>query len=391
MSDGATGPDQGDILIVDDVPTNLRLLSQMLTVRGYKVRAVLNGARALAASHIAPPDLILLDIMMPEMDGYEVCQRLKMDERTRDIPVLFISALGETEDKVKGLMVGGVDYIAKPFQHEEVLARVQTHLALRNLQKSLRQEIAERDKLIAELDAFAHTVAHDLKNPLNLIIGYAESLTEDGEALPPEAVKDSLQAIAETALRMNNIIEELMLLSGVRKTRVEMQPLDMSGIVFEVRRRLAPLIQEYEAEISLPDAWPLALSYGPWVEEVWANFLSNAVKYGGRPPRVELGADTLPNSPVNTGEGRGGGMVRFWVHDNGDGISPQDQSRLFAPFERLSQVRIQGHGLGLSIVRRIVEKLGGQVGVESDGVPGHGSVFSFTLPGVPPKVTADPS
>jgi signal transduction histidine kinase len=382
MSDAATGPDQGDILIVDDMPANLRLLSQMLAGRGYKVRAVLNGARALAAAQVAPPDLILLDIMMPEMDGYEVCQRLKMNERTRDIPVVFISALGETEDKVKGLMVGGVDYIAKPFQLEEVLARVRTHLALRNLQESLRQEIAERDRLIAELDAFAHTVAHDLKNPLGLVLGYAESLIDDGEALPPETVKDSLQAIVRTTLRMNNIIEELMLLSGVRKTHVEMQPLDMAGILPEVLRRLAPLIREHKAEISLPDAWPQALSYGPWVEEVWANFLSNAVKYGGRPPRVELGADLLPNPPVSAGEAGGGGMVRFWVRDNGDGISPQDQARLFAPFERLSQVRIQGHGLGLSIVRRIVEKLGGQVGVESEGVPGKGSTFFFTLPGV---------
>lgn len=378
MSDAPTEPDRDDILIVDDLPANLRLLSRMLTEHGYKVRAVLNGARALEAAEAVPPDLILLDIMMPEMGGYEVCQRLKMNERTRDIPILFISALDETEDKVKGLTVGGVDYITKPFQLEEVLARVQTHLALRKLQKSLRREIAERDRLIAELDAFAHTVAHDLKNPLNLVMGYAESLVDDGEDLPPEAVKDSLHAIARTALKMNNIIEELMLLSGVRKTDVQVQPLDMADIMLEARRRLALFIQDHKAEISLPDAWPQAVGYGPWVEEVWANYLSNAVKYGGCPPCVEVGTQAQSD-----------GLVRFWVRDNGDGISPQDQARLFAPFERLSQVRIKGYGLGLSIVRRIVEKLGGQVGVESDGVPGHGSVFSFTLPAASQEATAD--
>ena len=378
MSDAPTEPELGDILIVDDLPANLRLLSQMLIKHGYKVRAVLNGARALEAAEAVPPDLILLDIMMPEIGGYEVCRRLKMNERTRDIPVLFISALGETEDKVKGFTVGGVDYITKPFQLEEVLARVQTHLALRNLQKSLRREIAERDRLIAELDAFAHTVAHDLKNPLNLVLAYAEVLVGNGEDLPPETVKDSLHAIARTALKMNNIIEELMLLSGVRKTHVQMQPLDMAEIVLEARKRLAPFIQEHNAEISLPGAWPPALGHGPWVEEVWANYLSNAVKYGGRPPCVEVGT-----------EAQSDGRVRFWVRDNGDGISSQDQARLFAPFERLSQVRIKGYGLGLSIVRRIVEKLGGQVGVESDGVPGHGSVFSFTLPGVSQEAIAD--
>jgi len=124
-------------------------------------------------------------------------------------------------------------------------------------------------------------------------------------------------------------------------------------------------------------AWPAALGYGPWIEEVWVNYLSNAIKYGGQPPRMELGADPLPNPPPQAGEGKGGGMVRFWVRDNGSGITPEDQSRLFAPFTRLDQIRAGGHGLGLSIVRRIVEKLGGQVGVESQ--VGSGSTFSFTL------------
>jgi PleD family two-component response regulator len=128
----------GDILIVDDTPANLRLLSQMLAERGHRVRPVLSGPQALMAAQAAPPDLILLDIRMPDMDGYEVCQRLKADECTRDIPVLFISALSETEDKVKAFTAGGVDYVTKPFQAAEVLARVQTHLALRTLYRQLQ-------------------------------------------------------------------------------------------------------------------------------------------------------------------------------------------------------------------------------------------------------------
>jgi len=125
----------------------------------------------------------------------------------------------------------------------------------------------------------------------------------------------------------------------------------------------------------------MALGYMPWVEEIWVNYLSNAIKYGGRPPRLELGADPLPNPPPQAGEGLGGGMIRFWVRDHGAGLTPEDQARLFTPFTRLDQVRVKGHGLGLSIVRRIVEKLGGQVGVESQ--VGQGSTFSFTLPGAP--------
>ena len=128
-----------DILIVDDTPDNLHVLSQMLSQQGYKVRPVTNGARALTAAQTLPPDLILLDIRMPHMDGYEVCERLKADAQTHDIPIIFISALSETQDKVKAFAIGGVDYVTKPFQLEEVLARVETHITLRDLQKQLQE------------------------------------------------------------------------------------------------------------------------------------------------------------------------------------------------------------------------------------------------------------
>jgi two-component system sensor histidine kinase/response regulator len=362
---------KGDILIVDDTPANLRLLSQMLIARGYKVRPVLNGVRALAAVRSTLPDLILLDIMMPEMNGYEVCKRLKADEQTRDIPIIFISALDATEDKVRAFTAGGVDYVTRPFQSEEVLARVETHLSLRNLQKSLQQEIAE-------LDAFAHTVAHDLKNPLGLLIGYGGVLAEELADTQNKTVQECVDAIVRTGAKMTTIIKELLLLAGVRKIdEVTLEPLDMATIVSEVQDRLAALIAEHQTEIILPQEWPVALGYGPWVEQVWSNYISNAVKYGGRPPRVELGADPLPMEGTE-GEMKGR-YIRFWVRDNGPGLAQEEQGRLFAEFTRLHQVRAEGHGLGLSIVRRIVEKLGGQVGVESQ--PDRGSTFTFTLPG----------
>jgi two-component system sensor histidine kinase/response regulator len=375
----SVSPPLSDILIVDDTPANLRLLSQMLTERGYKVRAVLSGPQALMAAQAAPPDLILLDIRMPEMDGYEVCQRLKTGEQTRDIPVLFISALSETEDKIKAFTAGGVDYITKPFQIKEVLARVETHLALRNLHRQLQAANAELarqiDELRArneELDAFAHTVAHDLKNPLNQIVGYAEMLEQYYATLSSVERMKSVGGIARSGRKMNSIIEELLLLAGVRKTKVQLVPVDMGQTIAQVQQRLTHLIQEYQAEIVLPAAWPTALGYAPWIEEIWVNYLSNGCKYGGTPPRLALGGDALPD-----------GRARFWVHDNGDGLTSEEQSRLFTPFTRLDQARARGYGLGLSIVRRIAEKLGGQVGVESDGVPGQGSTFYFTLPAAP--------
>ena len=171
---------------------------------------------------------------------------------------------------------------------------------------------------------------------------------------------------------MLSIIDALLLLAGVRNMEIEPAPIDMSGIIFEVQHRLAHMIDEYEPKVIVSHDWPVALGFAPWIEEVWANYLSNALKYGGRPPRLELGA-TLQDDR----------MIRFWVKDNGDGLSQDEQSRLFTLFTRLKRGGTKGHGLGLSIVQRIVSKLGGEVGVESRGVPGEGSVFYFTLPAAP--------
>lgn len=236
----------------------------------------------------------------------------------------------------------------------------------------LRQRIDQQEALIQELDAFAHTVAHDLKNPLTLILGHMLLLEEQEDRLPPEVRKESIRTVARSARKMQNIIDELLLLANVRKGQVEAVPLDMGKIVQEAMQRLTYLIDEAGARITVPDRWPRALGYAPWIEEVWTNYLSNALRYGGygdAPPRIELGAEPLTN-----------GQVRFWVRDYGPGLSSAEQAQLFREFTRLGQARVQGHGLGLSIVRRIVEKLDGTVGVESEGIPGRGSTFYFTLP-----------
>ncbi len=140
-----------DILIVDDTPENLTVLRQMLTEQNYMVRPALNGEIAIKAVNTSSPDLILLDIRMPGMDGYEVCKQLKSDEKTSGIPVIFISALNELDDKIKAFSLGGVDYITKPFQAEEVLARVKTHLTLRSLQKSIEDKNAQLQKALEEV------------------------------------------------------------------------------------------------------------------------------------------------------------------------------------------------------------------------------------------------
>ncbi len=240
----------------------------------------------------------------------------------------------------------------------EALAQYAAELEARN---------AQLDAHNAELDAFSRMVAHDLKDPLATVLGCAQLLEEHWPTMSDEERCNFLGIVSRVGRQAGTIVDELLLLAEVRSSEASIEPLHMASIVGEVERRLRYRKTQAQAQIVLPESWPIALGYGPWVEEVWVNYLSNAIKYGGSPPRIELGASVQPD-----------GMARFWVRDTGPGIAPKDQARLFTPFTQLSQIRAQGHGLGLSIVQRIVEKLGGEVGVES--TVGEGSTFYFTLP-----------
>ena len=364
------------ILIVAENAINQGVLFDYLHGFGFGVLVAESGESALAMAEMSRPDIILLDVILPGINGFETCRRLKANKMTQDIPVIFITAQANTVDKVRAFSLGAVDYITKPIQSEEVLARLKTHLTIQELQRSLEEnnaclqaEIVEREKLIAELDAFAHTVAHDLKNPLGVTMNYAQFLDKFSTKMSVEDLEKYSKIIVQNGLKMKNIIDELLLLSSVRTEEVTLEPLDMSDIVAEAQGRLAYMIQESATKIVVPDAWPVGYGYGPWVEEVWTNYLSNAIKYGGEPPRVELGATVQ----------KANNIVQYWVRDNGEGLTPAEQAQLFVPFNRLNQARAEGHGLGLSIVERIVKKLGGRVGVESKGEPGHGCEFSFYL------------
>ena len=376
------------MLLVDDTPANLGVLFEHLDEHGYRVLVAEDGEEAVDLAERVHLDVILLDVMMPGMDGFETCQKLKASPAARDIPVIFMTALTDTRDKVRGFRAGAVDYVTKPFQHEEVLARVRTHVEMRRLEAQLRSqnallasEVAERmraevalkehvamlEAQNAELDAFARTVAHNLKDPLNGLLGFADILADEGE-LEGENAR-SLDHIIESAQRMNAITEELLLLARLRAQDVNRVSLDMAPIVRRSQARLAPMIAKRSADVVMASSWPRAIGYGPWVEEVWVNYLSNAIKYGGEPPRIELGASLQDDGAAR--------YVRFWVRDSGPGIAEDARPHLFTEFTRLGQVRIQGYGLGLSIVKRIVDKLGGRVGV--DTATGRGSTFYFEL------------
>jgi signal transduction histidine kinase len=235
---------------------------------------------------------------------------------------------------------------------------------LKQSEKVLRAQTIELQAYNTELDAYAHTVAHDLQNPLTAIVLASEALRNPN--LPDRDRQEMMNEIGITARKMSHIIESLMLLAEVRSEEAPHERVDIAPLIDNIKLRQAHLIKEKGAEIFLSDHWPPVMGYAPWVEEVLANLVSNAIKYGGPSPRVELGVDPQTD-----------GMLRFWVRDHGPGIEEEKQALLFQPFKVRKHTGLS-HGLGLSIAQRIVEKLGGHIGVESH--PGDGCTFYFTLP-----------
>lgn len=234
-------------------------------------------------------------------------------------------------------------------------------------QKHAEQELRQTN---SELDAFSHTVAHDLKSPLSVLLGFADLLENEITNLDMNDTVEYLRTMGQTTQKMISIVDELLLLSQMRKVDVTLIPVDMEFTVNESLMGLAYLRSQHNAEITVTtEEWPPAFGYPAWIEAVWSNYISNAIKYGGEPPRIEIGA---------TEEGD---WIRYWVRDNGEGLTHEQISMLFKPFERLHTERAKGHGVGLTIVQRIMEKLGGRVHVASE--PGRGSEFSFLLKRVP--------
>jgi len=230
----------------------------------------------------------------------------------------------------------------------------------------LYEHVAMLEAKTRDLEAYAYTVAHDLKEPLSAII-LTSNLINNIPDLTRNELMEYLGQIRSTAYQMNTIINTMLLFAKVSKEKAPAEPVNMALVVANVLNRLSNLVKEHQAQIDLPERWPAAIGYAPWIEEVWANYLSNALKHGSQAPRIRLGASIETD-----------GMVRYWMRDHGPGIPEDIQAGLFAPLSQTDLNTNPGHGLGLSIVRSIVEKLGGEAGCESE--PGNGSLFFFTLP-----------
>lgn len=363
---GADDSAGATVLIVDDQPQNLRLVSDYLARHGFELMLTRSGEQALEKVRLATPDLILLDLRMPGMDGFEVCRRLKGEESTAGIPVIFMTAEDETEQKIAGFALGAADYITKPVQREELLARIQHHLQLYRLQRMLRNRSEALAAKNAELEAYAHTIAHSLKTPLAASARFLEILRKyKSDNLSAEQSHLLTQA-ATLLANTGGAIDALLMLSTVANEDAPLEALDMDQVLARVLQQVEDQRAAAEALIGLPPSWPAALGFAPWVAEVWLNLVTNAVKYSGTPPRLTLGG------------ARDGAQVRFWVRDNGVPLSEEQCRRVFTPFTRLQRERSLGHGLGLVTAQRIVARLGGEL--RARALPEGGNEFSFTLP-----------
>ncbi len=353
------------ILIVDDTPANLSVLVDTLSETGYKLMVAEDGEDAIAQTARAQPDLVLLDVMMPGVDGFETCRRLKAQPGTRDIPVIFMTALADTAEKVRGFSAGAVDYITKPIQHEEALARISTHLTIRRLRHELQQQLALKER-------FMRIAGHDLRNPLCLILMSGELARRKG-ATP--AVAEYLESIHASAQQMRRIIDTFL---NIRKPgdtpRSAMDRSDLNLIAAAVAAQNEPAVERKNLILTLDvtENLPLAKAEAGSIYQALSNYVSNAIKF--HPPGGRIVMRT-----------RLAGMrLRAEVQDSGPGIVPDERPRLFGEYAQLSNPPTGGEdstGLGLSIVKQLVESERGIVG--ADFPPEGGSIFWFEVPAVP--------
>jgi two-component system, sensor histidine kinase and response regulator len=381
------------ILVVDDEPNNLRVLSTILNKRGYKVQKAICGNLALKAAIASPPDLILLDIIMPKINGYEVCKKLKSLENTKEIPVIFLSALDQTTDKVKAFELGGVDYITKPFQVEEVLARIENQLTIRKLQNKLQQqndrlqrEIEARKQAEEKKDELISIVSHELRTPLACIRTALELLSTGHYGVLKDRGNQFIDIALTNSDRLLRLLNDLLDLERI-EAGIDMtcrENCNIADLMEQAADSLQAMAEQAEVTISVSTI-PVKRYVNPdHIIQVLTNLLSNAIKFSSPGSTVWLKAQ-LPATPEENKESNPQSQeLTIEVKDRGRGIPSDKLESIFGRFEQVypsDSHQKGGSGLGLAICRSIVEQYGGKIWVESS--LGGGSTFYFTLPDLP--------
>jgi two-component system sensor histidine kinase/response regulator len=355
------------ILVVDDQPSNIQMVGSVLGRLGHEILPALDGETALKRVAVRPPDLILLDLLMPEMDGFEVCRRLKGSPAWRDIPIIFLSAADDKDLIVRALNAGGVDYITKPFNQAELVSRARTQLALKAARDQLRQLAEDKDELLGIL-------AHDLKNYLGGMNMSAQLLTAHIQSGPNARLTQLAENILRSSEQSLTFVKEF-LANAAAEHRLAAQPgsVNLTAVAAGVIRQHQDAARRKELQIraDFPAEPVLALGDASALDQVLNNLLSNALKFS--PPGKQVQVAIRP----------AGRMVECRVRDEGPGFTAADKAAMFRRYQRLSARPTGGEpstGLGLSIVRKLVLAMNGELSCESE--PGNGASFTLRLPGL---------
>ncbi len=367
------------ILVVDDNPTNLQVLLESLKRTGFKILVARTGESAIQQAEYGKPDLILLDVMMPGIDGFETCRRFKTLEAFKEIPIIFMTALTDTTDKLKGFQAGGVDYVTKPLQHEEVLARVVTHLTIRRLQQEsreqhllLQEKHAELQALNASKDKFFSIISHDLRSPLSAVLVGLRLLTDTESRLTDNEKNELIRDSHRTVEQLYNLLDNLLVWSRLQRGLMEYapQPLDLRPLFERNATLFAANAEQKQIAIRQTVAEPvIAFADSHMIDAIIRNLISNALKFTEARGAITLSARQNDQS------------VEMAVADTGIGMDAETVAKLFrldVRYNQLGTAGEKGTGLGLNVCKEFAEKNGGSIAVES--VVGAGTTFRVTLP-----------
>ncbi|GFO55986.1 hybrid sensor histidine kinase/response regulator [Geomonas sp. Red276] len=370
-----------NVLIVDDTPANIEVVSESLGDE-YEMIFATSGAEALELIKADKPDLILLDIMMPGMDGYEVCSILKKDPATRDIPIIFVTAMIQEEDEIKGLELGAIDYITKPITPQVVRARVKNHLEMKRYRDLLENLSTAADRTKKE---FLRGVSHELRTPLTPIIGMTDLVLTNEQ---DDEKRKYLSLVQKAAMKLLGLIEDLIETSRLEgdEVRLETRPFRLAPFLEGIVGELQPLAASKKLALTVdvdPELPPTVVADQGMLHKVLSVLVGNAVKFTAE------GDVTVSARREVSGQGF---MIRFSVADTGIGIGEEDLERIFNDFTQSDGAVTRaypGLGLGLTLARRIIEIMGGRIWAESR--PGAGSIFHSEIPLVLPEEPGEPS